>query len=209
MFTVIMLLICSIHSIWTSRLWVLRFVPGSSSATIFSTLSVAEMIIARQKIHSLDRILSRGQTLEIPYLGRDGRKTSRGGRKTSRGGQKIVAALEKLVAMVKKSVAAVKNLGAAVKKLVAVIKKLVLGLCLSVNFSIDCFEIGTSLSLCKCYQFVFFCLETCLSLCKCYQFVSFCLETCLSLCKCYQFVSFCLDTCCRDLAISNVRYDLK
>ena len=48
------------------------------------------MLIPRPKIHSLDRVLSRGQTLEIPYIGRDGQKISRGGRKVSRGGRKII-----------------------------------------------------------------------------------------------------------------------
>ena len=58
----------------------------------------------RPKIHSLDRVLSRGQALEKPYFGRGGRNTSRGlsleiayfGRR----GQKLVAVVEKIVAAV-------------------------------------------------------------------------------------------------------------
>ena len=43
------------------------------------------MLIPRPpKIHSLDRVLSRGQTLELPYLGRNVWKKSRGGQKVSR-----------------------------------------------------------------------------------------------------------------------------
>ena len=52
--------------------------PGSRSAIIFSTFSVVEMLIPRPKIHGLDRALSRGQTLEVPYFGRESRKISRG-----------------------------------------------------------------------------------------------------------------------------------
>ena len=62
-------------------------------------------------IHSLDRVFSRRQTLEITYSGRDG--------------QKLVAAVEKVVAAVEKLDAAVKQLVAVVKKLVAAVKKLV------------------------------------------------------------------------------------
>ena len=58
------------------------------------------------KIHGLQRVLIRGQTLEVPYLGRDGQKIireqtlevpylGRDGQKISRGGQKnIVAEVE-------------------------------------------------------------------------------------------------------------------
>ena len=75
------------------------------------------MLIAPPKIHSLERILSRGRTLEIPYLGRDGRKTSRGMV------EKLVAAVENFVAAVEKLVAAANNLVAAVKKLFAAVER--------------------------------------------------------------------------------------
>ena len=69
--------------------------PGSRSATNFSTLYVAEMLNRQPKIYNLDRVLSRRQTLEILYLGRDGRKIKRGGQKISRGiVKKLVAAVE-------------------------------------------------------------------------------------------------------------------
>ena len=63
-------------------------VPGSSFATNFPTLSVVERLIPRPEIHCLVRVLIRGKILELPYLGRDGRKISRGG-------QKLVAAWSK------------------------------------------------------------------------------------------------------------------
>ena len=78
---------------------------GSRSATNFSTFS--DMSIPRPKTHSLDRVLSRGQILEISYLGRSGQKISRGK------GKKLVAALEKLYVAVEKLLAAVKKLVAA------------------------------------------------------------------------------------------------
>ena len=64
------------------------------SATNFSTLSVAEMLTPRPKIYCLDNVLSRGQTLEILYLGRYCLKISRSG-------QKLVAAVKKLVYVAK------------------------------------------------------------------------------------------------------------
>ena len=67
---------------------------GLRYSTNFSPLRVAEMLIPRPKIHSLDRILSRGQTLEYRFL---------------------VAMVRKLVAVFKKLVAVVKKLAAAVK----------------------------------------------------------------------------------------------
>ena len=77
------------------------------------------MLIPRPKIHSLDRVLSRGQILEISYLGRSGQKISRGK------GKKLVAALEILLVAVEKLLAAVKKLVAVVEKLVVEVKKLV------------------------------------------------------------------------------------
>ena len=54
------------------------------------SMSVAEIIVPRLKIHSLDSVLNSGQSLEIAYLERDG--------------QKLDAVVEKLVAVVKKLV---------------------------------------------------------------------------------------------------------
>ena len=96
--------------------------PGSKSLTNFSIWSFAETLIPRQKLHSLDKVLNRGQILEMKYLGRDDRKISRGlsleiayngrndqkisrsGRRTSqcmlknsRGSQKLVEVVEKFI----------------------------------------------------------------------------------------------------------------
>ena len=57
--------------------------PSSKSSTNFLTWLVAETLIPRQQLLSLDKVLSRGQTLEMKYLGRDDQKISRSGRRTS------------------------------------------------------------------------------------------------------------------------------
>ena len=44
--------------------------------TSFSILPVASLLIQRPKVHSLDKVLCRGQFLEIPYLGCDLEKIS-------------------------------------------------------------------------------------------------------------------------------------
>ena len=48
--------------------------PGSKSLTNFSSWSVAETFIPRQKLHSLDKLLNRRQVLELKYIGRDDQK---------------------------------------------------------------------------------------------------------------------------------------
>ena len=47
------------------------------------------MLIPRPKTCLLDSVSSRGQTLEKPYFGRNGRKNNCGGQKIGRRGQKI------------------------------------------------------------------------------------------------------------------------
>ena len=59
-------------------LYIHSVISGLKSAIIFSTSSVAPMLNPPPKIHSLDRVLSRGQVLERTHLGRDGRKIGRG-----------------------------------------------------------------------------------------------------------------------------------
>ena len=54
------------------------------------SMSVAEIIVPRPKIHSLDSVLNSGQSLEIAYLERDGQKLDAAIKKE-------VEAVEKLV----------------------------------------------------------------------------------------------------------------